>query len=834
MKLKSFLQSVKINLAIIVSSFCSRKHKDVWLVGENLGKSNGDNGFYFFEYLIKNTEKEVYFLVDKNRKLPEDLIGYSSNIISINSFKHFFYYFLCQYCIVSHGIRDAVPEVIALRKKQLIKPIVYLQHGVIKYKKIPYSKLSYNKSIIRFIASSEDEKNIIVNEMMSKRLEREISFVYWKLMSNNIVEKLVEGEGVEDTKLLRASEYVGKSNYKSGLEKKLLELEKKVGIDPSRVLVTGLPRYDSLLKMQESTQVKKKILIFPTWREYLVKENVADFENSDFYTHYLNLVTDQGFIELLRKTGYEVKFFMHVEMHKFYESFKKFESRYVKISDPTDTVRHDVLESSILITDYSSLSWEFLLLGKPTIFYHFDFEEYLVARGTYAGTEGDWNGIVAKSHSDLLTALWATVTSSNCSQAEELSELGFQANPGACARVLEEIENIPPKIYFAVYNIFGFGGTVKTVINTANYLYSKGYDVEIISIRKTHHTPKLGLNPGVKVRPLYDARRNAYKKNRGSFGRLKNTLVRLLRKLPSLLINKHEELYSMLTLYTDIQLLRHFRSIKEGVLVTTIPSLNRLSAKVVSNDVYKIGQEHRTYHDHHPDLVRSIFSHYKKLDLLTVLTEDDKDNYNRNLPAANVVVQGNGTEVSKSKPKESHDQKKIVSLGRLVDYKGYDLLIDAFAKIVHRFPDWTLDIYGRGVERDVLNKKITELTLENHVRILEPVSDIDPVLLDASIFALPSRIEPFGMVILEAGACALPIVAFDIEYGPKSLLHDGYNGLLARKFDVDDYSEKLSLLMENDSLREKLGNAAYANVLKNHSIEAVGQKFEKLLSGVDS
>ena len=99
------------------------------------------------------------------------------------------------------------------------------------------------------------------------------------------------------------------------------------------------------------------------------------------------------------------------------------------------------------------------------------------------------------------------------------------------------------KITFLVYNIYGMGGTVRTVANTANYFASKDYKVEIISIRRTSEKPLFILNPKIKLTPLFDARRGMlFTNNTPGYKRF---LKQMLLKIPSFLIDKSEDLYQM-------------------------------------------------------------------------------------------------------------------------------------------------------------------------------------------------------------------------------------------------------------------------------------------------
>lgn len=828
MKYDGAKEKIKFHFAKAWNALFSDR-ENVWLIGENLGKSNSDNGFLFFDYIVNNKEENAFFLVSEERFTDKDLSRYGEKIVKLNSLKHYILFFKSRYCIVSHGIRDAVPQYIVLRKRADVKPVIYLQHGVVQYKKIYYNSLTYNKSILRFLASSEQEKKILCEKMCPKNIEHELNFLEWKIKAHEHLLSLVSKEKNAGSNLLALSKYVCNKNYSENLTAKYKEFQKYVGLDPSRVPVTGLPRYDTLLSSSKNINVKKKILVFPTWREYLAGVSNEIFIDSDFYKSYKSFLESNELDSFLNENNARIVLVLHTEMNKFIGLFQRLETKNISISSNVKDLQKEILESKLLVTDYSSIAWEFSILKKRVVFYHFDFDEYLLKRGTYAETKEDWNGKVVYNSCDLVDAIKKYFYL----EYEEMGRDEGVVVDNCCEKVFSEIKSIPKKIYFVVYNIYGIGGTVKTVINNANYFYSKGYDVEIISLRRTGDRPKLGLNIGIKIKPLYDARKKAYFKGGGKKKKIKNIVVRLLRKFPSLVFHKEEELYSMLSFYTDIQLIRHLRKIKGSYLITTMPSLNRVATKFVDSSVVKIGQEHRTYYDHSDGIVEKCFPSYKQLDLLTVVTSSDKENFENKLDGVDVKVLSNGTFVATSFPVRDYKDKRIVGLGRFKSYKGFDLLIEAFSKISQDYPDWKLDIYGDGEERNNLESLVVQCNLENSVSINHAINDVDAVLQNCSVFALPSRMESFGMTIIEANANGVAVVAFDKPYGPKSLIEDGVNGLLAKSFNVDDFAEKLSFLMEDEGLRENMGRKAHEKALKDFSISSVGEDFEGLLSMAD-
>lgn len=375
-------------------------------------------------------------------------------------------------------------------------------------------------------------------------------------------------------------------------------------------------------------------------------------------------------------------------------------------------------------------------------------------------------------------------------------------------------------IRFMVYNAFGIGGTVKTIFNFADFFQKTGnYNVEIISIKKTRDTPMLSLNSKVKITVIQDARR----------GIKYSDEEKILLGQPSELINKEEDLYMMFNAYTDKRMIEVLGNIHNGILVTTMPSFNMLSATLVDKDVLKIGQEHKSFADHTPGLQQLIRESYGQLDALTILTEKNKHIYERKIKGSvPIFVLGNGTE--RQPFRANLKNHIIVAAGRYAYQKGYDMLIKAFSLIAKEYPDWILKIYGEGSLAKEYNLLIHKYGLENRI-ILEPGSDkMNEKLSEASIHVCSSYYEPFGMVIIEGFAMGIPCVSFACD-GPSEIITDGYDGILVPKEDIEALANAMERLMTNEQFRLELGKNAYESS-KKYDINSVGKNFQDLVGQV--
>jgi glycosyltransferase involved in cell wall biosynthesis len=121
---------------------------------------------------------------------------------------------------------------------------------------------------------------------------------------------------------------------------------------------------------------------------------------------------------------------------------------------------------------------------------------------------------------------------------------------------------------------------------------------------------------------------------------------------------------------------------------------------------------------------------------------------------------------------------------------------------------WTLDIYGQGDQTDY-RQLMVELGIDtNRCHLNGPVEDVVKVYQESSIFVLSSRFEGFGMVLIEAMACGLPVVSFDCPAGPDEIIIDGVDGFLVPSGDVHALADKLMTLMSDEDLRKRLGQQA--------------------------
>jgi len=186
-----------------------------------------------------------------------------------------------------------------------------------------------------------------------------------------------------------------------------------------------------------------------------------------------------------------------------------------------------------------------------------------------------------------------------------------------------------------------------------------------------------------------------------------------------------------------------------------------------------------------------------------------------------------------SKEKALLVNKTVIVVGSHSYTKGFDQLVTIWELIHKKFPTWQLEFYGKSNSNFDLEKQIELLGLQHTIKLFEPVQDIQEKYANASVNALASRSEGFGMVLIEAMACGLPCVAFDCPSGPADIIKNNEDGFLVPNGAIAAFANKLETLIQNQELRLAMGAKAHQNVLRYQPKTIVKQwdeLFQKLVN----
>ncbi|KOG36341.1 MULTISPECIES: glycosyltransferase family 4 protein [Streptomyces] len=359
------------------------------------------------------------------------------------------------------------------------------------------------------------------------------------------------------------------------------------------------------------------------------------------------------------------------------------------------------------------------------------------------------------------------------------------------------------RISFLLHNGYHYGGTIRTTFTLAEELAER-HDVEIVSVFRHRDRPLLGLPAGVTLRHLVDLRKESpgYDGDHPDHHR------------PAEVFPRGDGRWKQYSALTDARIGEHLRGVEADVIVATRPGLNVHLARQARRGPVLVGQEHLILDGHSYRLRRDIAHEYALLDAVTTVTEADARAYRElNLPDVRVESVPNSVPAP-SVPPADPAAKTVVAAGRLTRVKRYDVLIDAFAEVAADHPDWKLRIYGSGdAVQDLkgpLARQIKERGLGEQVFLMGSVTPMEPEWAKGSIAAVTSQRESFGMTIVEAMRCGLPVVSTDCPNGPREIIEDGVDGRLVPVDDVTAFARALRGLVEDDELRAKTARAALA------------------------
>jgi glycosyltransferase involved in cell wall biosynthesis len=375
----------------------------------------------------------------------------------------------------------------------------------------------------------------------------------------------------------------------------------------------------------------------------------------------------------------------------------------------------------------------------------------------------------------------------------ELALAGLRRLPPPRARA----RTGPRAVSFVLANAYGMGGTIRSTLDLAGDL-AADRPVEVLSVRRHRARPFFAPPEGVALRALDD--RTAARRG---------VAQRVLSCLPSLVVHPDDFAYKGASLWTDVQLVRRLRRAAGDVIVTTRPAYAIAAAAAAHPEATIVAQEHMHLGAHRRRLARAVLRAYGDIDVLAVLTEADRSAYGEALAGRPTrVVRLPGARVPPGTGTSPLTEPVIVAAGRLTGQKGFDLLVRAFAPVARRHREWQLRIYGGGPDRDALCELIVAEGMHDHVMLMGATRDIGDALAGGSIFAMSSRYEGFGMVVVEAMSRGLPVVSYDCPNGPGEIITHGRDGLLVPAEDVAGLSAALEQLVVDPDRRARMGAEA--------------------------
>lgn len=370
------------------------------------------------------------------------------------------------------------------------------------------------------------------------------------------------------------------------------------------------------------------------------------------------------------------------------------------------------------------------------------------------------------------------------------------------------------RIIYCIRGLFNSGGMERILVNKMNYLTEVyGYEIYVITTDQKERESFYLVNKKIKHIDLKIDYSNDFNKN--FFKRIKSyikkqrlhkeKMKRIIKEIkPDILISLGNE---------DRNFLYQFKSKKLKVIREYHFNKKYMLENKNKNFLYNLKSQYM--------YLKEIFL-LNKYDEAIVLTKKDKEEWNNE---EKKVIPNSLTFYPKEFSK--CENKRIISVGRLDYLKGYDILIDTWNIVSKKYPNWIIEIYGEGSEREKLQKKINILGLEKTFLLKGATKNIQEKYLESSIYVMSSRVEAFGMVLIEAMACGLPVISFECPCGPKEIIKDGEDGFLVRFGDIEGMADKIEKLIESEEKRKTFGKNARKNV-QRFSEDKVMDMWKKL------
>ena len=368
------------------------------------------------------------------------------------------------------------------------------------------------------------------------------------------------------------------------------------------------------------------------------------------------------------------------------------------------------------------------------------------------------------------------------------------------------------------------GGAERVITDKANFLANAGHQLLLVSYEQGQHPLPYELHPSVGYKDLdcrfftlskYSLPLHVY-----HFFRLRNKFRKALRSTvedfkPDVVVLASDWqtlMGAVVKSVNPIPVIAEFHNTYAHIMRKVESSENWLR-KVVTQFYY-----------------RQTISNLRKCLKLVVLTEIDAQNWRRHFDKVCVIPNPvtQYPEVIDDIPK---DNGRIIFVGRFNHEKRIDRLITAFSMIADRYPDWHVDIFGDGNEKENLLRQIDECGLVNRVVIHEPTKAIYDEYKRSEMLVLCSEHEASPLVLVEAMACGVPCVSLDCPTGPRAIIKDGETGLLAKDGDVNDLASKIEWLITHQAERNEMGRKARVFAASRKQDVVMGQ-WEKLYTGI--
>ncbi|MBB5121559.1 hypothetical protein AF335_22580 [Streptomyces eurocidicus] len=384
------------------------------------------------------------------------------------------------------------------------------------------------------------------------------------------------------------------------------------------------------------------------------------------------------------------------------------------------------------------------------------------------------------------------------------------------------------KIALLVHDSYGAGGTVRATTGLASALAAR-HEVELVSVFRSADAPGLPPHRRVRLTSLIDVRRDAPGSENDNE----------LQHQPSAVLTGAEGSTRMFTRLADLRITQYLQATDADVVIATRPGLIGYLARAADDRrggpenpgpaFLRLAHDHLTYDAHDAEVRAARDTAIARLDGFLTVTEQDATAYRARLPRLPRLVRCLPNVVPAPDVEPSDGTSRIVvGVGRLVPAKRFDLLIRAFAAMSAERPGWSLRIYGRGPDRARLRALVEALGLSDRAFLMGPHPTTETEWAKAAIGVSASDAESFGLTVVDAMHCGVPVISTDCPVGPRELITHGVDGVLVPVADEAALATALAALADDPARRADLGTAARATA-RHYTPDRIAERFEQIV-----
>jgi len=410
------------------------------------------------------------------------------------------------------------------------------------------------------------------------------------------------------------------------------------------------------------------------------------------------------------------------------------------------------------------------------------------------------------------------------------------------------VEPLTPKarkrLVFVIAHL-GAGGAQRVVATAANALVERGFDVHVVVLERrpdTHRVDPRVVMHSHSARPMAaqdagdEGSEEVFKPERADgvvkpLGRVGRAKAYIKPKIPQPLFNAMvgvvSPVFAMFRLaQLSLSLRRRIKRIEPDAVLAFLTQTNIATVlatrgldthTVISERNDPRLQRHRT----RVEFLRRLV--YRWADVVTANSKGALTALEPIVPKHKLAFLPNPLVVSSAGEAVTFAAPTVVTVGRLVEQKGIDVLLAAWAKVAEALPGWRLAIVGDGPLQSELKERALKLGIDDRVDWIGHVSDPFPFLRGAKMFVMTSRFEGTPNALLEAMACGLPAVVSDASPGPCELIgtDDSPAGLIVPVEDAIATADAIIRLARDESLQQRLGLAARARARVHDADDAL-------------